>query len=51
VGTWATARTATAVQVEIRPFDALAPSVARGARAEAEDVGRFLHTQVDVRLA
>ena len=51
VGTWATARTAAAVQVEIRPFDALAPSVARGARAEAEDVGRFLHTQVGVRLA
>jgi hypothetical protein len=51
VGTWATARTSAALQLEVRPFDALAPSVARGALAEAEDVGRFLDTPVDPRLA
>jgi hypothetical protein len=49
-GTWATARTSTALQLEIRPFDTLAPSVARGALAEARDVGRFLDVPVDPRL-
>jgi Winged helix DNA-binding domain len=51
VGTWATARTSTTLQLEVRPFDRLAPSVARGALAEARDVGRFLDVPVEPRLA
>ena len=51
VGTWSYRRKSNRIQIELAPFEPLESNVWSTAKAEAEDLGRFLNTECEVMLA